>query len=97
MDREVQQYLRTGELGHDFLNWPGDDYPTRVTTGKQRMREALVGEVRRLEAGKSFPSLPAGFDSTAFARRKVTPMVTGLFPPRNGRSSSLCWRGPSSF
>lgn len=82
MDREVQRYLRTGEHDHDFARWPGSDYLSRVTTGGQAMKDALVSEVRRLEPGQSLPSLPAGFDSTTFARRKVRPMVTGLFPAK---------------
>lgn len=82
MDREIKRYLRTGDHEHDFPGWPGRDYLSRVTTGKQAMEDALVAEVRRLEAGKDLPSLPEDFDSTAFARRKVTPMVTGLFPTK---------------
>ena len=82
MDREVQRYLRTGKHDNDFTGWPGDDYLTRVTNGHQMMEDALVAKVRRMEAGQSLPSLPAGFDSTAFARRKVMPMVKGLFPAK---------------
>ena len=82
MDREVARYLRTGEHDHAFTGWPGNDFLSCITNGKQVMRDALVAEVRRLEAGQSSPSLPAGFDSTTFARRKVTPMVTGLFPAK---------------
>jgi hypothetical protein len=82
MDREIKRYLRTGEHDHAFNGWPGRDSLSRVTAGKQAMVDALVAEVRRLEAGRKSPSLPDGFDLTTFARRKVTPMVTGLFPAK---------------
>ncbi len=82
MDREVKQYLRTGEHDHDFTGWPGSGYLACVTNGKQVMEDALIAEVRRLESGQSFPKLPAGFDSATFARHKVTPMVKGLFPAK---------------
>lgn len=81
-DREIKRYLRTGEHDHDFTVWSGRDYLSRVTAGKQAMEDALVAEVRRLEAGQELPSLPAGFNTDTFARRKVTPMVTGLFPAK---------------
>lgn len=82
MDREIKRYLRTGEHDHDFAGWPGRDSLSRLTAGKQAMEDALVAEVRRLEVGQSPPSLPTGFDTATFARRKVTPMVTGLFPAK---------------
>jgi len=80
MDREIKRYLRTGDHDHDFAEWPGRDYLSRVTAGKQAMEDALVAEVKRLEAGQKLPSLPDDFDLATFAYRKFTPMVTGLFP-----------------
>ena len=82
MDREVKQYLRTGKHDHEFTGWPGDDFMTSLTNGKQMMEDALVAEVHRLESGHTFPELPAGVDSTIFARKKVMPMVRGLFPAK---------------
>lgn len=82
MDREIKRYLRTGEHDHAFNDWPGRDYLSRVTAGRQAMDDALVAEVRRLEDRQKLPSLPAGFDTATFERRKVTPMVTGLFPAK---------------
>lgn len=80
MDREVERYLRTGKHDHDFVGWPGRDYLSRVTAGKQAMEDALVRRVRQLESGRTFPELPADFDAVTFTRRKVSPMVTGFFP-----------------
>ena len=80
-DREIKQYLRTGKHDHDFAGWPGRDYLSSITAGKQAMEDALVAEVKRLEVGCRLPSLPASFDPTTFARRKVTPMVTCAFRP----------------
>ena len=82
MDREVKQYLRTGKHDHEFIGWPGDDFMTCLTNGKQVMEDALVAEVHRLESGQTFPELPAGVESTIFARKKVMPMVKGLFPAK---------------
>jgi len=82
MDREIWRYLRTGKHDHEFIGWPGDDFLTCLKNGKQTMEDALIAEVRRLESGHAFPKLPADVDSTTFAREKVTPMVTGLFPAK---------------
>ncbi len=81
-DREINRYLRTGEYDDDFTEWPGRDYLSRIIAGKKAIEDALVGEVRRLETGHELPSLPHGFDLTTFARERVTPMVTGLFPAK---------------
>ena len=63
MDREVERYLRTGNHDHDFVGWPGRDYLSRVTAGKQAMEDALVRRVRQLESGRTLTELPADFDA----------------------------------
>lgn len=82
IDQQVQRYLRTGEHDNYYLAWPGSDFLTRARKGKGALQDALVAEVREREKGRRLPELPPGLDPASFARAKVTPMVTGLFPAK---------------
>jgi hypothetical protein len=77
--REIERFLRTGEHDIEALAWPGSSLE-RMIRAEEELREALVAEVLRLArtARRQLP-VPAG-DLVALARRKVTPMVCGLFP-----------------
>jgi hypothetical protein len=77
--REIERFLRTGEHDIAALAWPGSALE-RMIRAEEELREALVAEVLRLgrTARRQLP-VPAG-DLVALARRKVTPMVCGLFP-----------------
>ena len=46
------------------------------------LRHALLDELNRRAANRRGRRLPNGFEPSAFVRRKVGPMVTGLFPRR---------------
>ena len=77
---EVDRYLRTGESDPNHLAWPGWSFLERVEAGRQALEDALVAEVHRL-AGRHPVSATAGdIDALALTRRKVEPMVRGLFP-----------------
>lgn len=51
----------------------------RAEKSRRDLRKALIAEVLRRAAGRSHPPLPV-LDSRNLVRRKVLPMVTGLFP-----------------
>lgn len=72
----VQDFLRTGDYDPKFPDWPGNIIE-RETNGMDEMLQALVAEVKK-RSGKFDPvSIPA--DLVAFTRKKVEPMVRGLF------------------
>jgi len=75
----IAQYLRTGE--HDLLclPWPGD-VVTRSRHGAADLKDALVAEVNRRASRRPPPAPIAEVDLTDLTRRKVEPMVRGLFP-----------------
>lgn len=75
---EVQRYLRTGEADQDAAAWPGS-FLERAQQAQSDLRRALVARVRQLAAGRAERPLPLQ-DTTALARRRVEPMVRGLFP-----------------
>jgi len=80
MEREVARYLATGQsdpLGRAF---PGRHALECITGYEHRLRKALINEVRRREDGCQHQQVPRAFNSAAWVRRKVEPMITGLFP-----------------
>lgn len=74
---EVERYLRTGESDPHCAAWSGG-FMERAARAHEDRRGALVREVRRLAKGRSHAPLPEG-ESVALTRRKVEPMVCGLF------------------
>lgn len=76
---EIERFLRTGCCDVTFDAWPGRNVVERCTNGRDETRRALVDEVRRRAAGRSQRRLPA-VDHVLLTRRKVEPMVRGLFP-----------------
>lgn len=79
IDREVDRYLRTGETDPHRAAWAGSVLK-REARAHADLRGALVREMRRLADGRSHTLLPET-DFVAHTRRKVGPMVRGLFPP----------------
>lgn len=75
---EVERYLRTGESDSYCPAWPGG-LLERANRAHDELRGALVREVKRLAKGRKQQPLPVS-DSVPLARRKVEPMVRGLFP-----------------
>ncbi len=57
--------------------WPGGLFE-RAKLGDDELLGALVAEVKRRAAGLEHPAVPDR-DLTSWARRKLTPMVDGLF------------------
>jgi hypothetical protein len=75
---EVERFLRTGETDPIYAAWPGG-VMERARRAHDDLRRALVDEVNRFAEGRSQRALP-GADTVALTRRKVEPMVRGLFP-----------------
>ena len=80
LTEEVERYVRTGEHdNHLFVGWPGSSIGARSEHGHAALGSALVAEVRNRTPRATVPDALRGLDVQAFARAKLTPMVSGLF------------------
>ena len=79
---EIDRYLATGDHDLLFLNWPGADILDRAQRGSRTLVDALTAEVGRRAKSVTVrvPDALRGTDIVTFTRRKVEPMVRGLFP-----------------
>jgi hypothetical protein len=75
----IELYLRTGRCDRDYSAWPGRLFE-RGGRAREELRGALVAEVRRLAGEHCVPERLVDLDVVAFTRRRVEPMVRGLFP-----------------
>lgn len=75
----IAHYLATGRHDERFDSWDGDLFE-RARRGTAELKVALVGEIRRRDPSVATPAALRDLDPAAFARRKLTPMVSGLFP-----------------
>ena len=75
MNDALDHFLKTGE--HDSLRYGAS--LDGLTRAHHEMLEGLIEEVRRRAKGRRSPRVPRGFEPTVFARRKLEPMVRGLF------------------
>ncbi|PTL75393.1 hypothetical protein [Vitiosangium sp. GDMCC 1.1324] len=74
---ELERYLRTGDTDPHHAAWPGG-FLESAQRAHDDLRSALAREVKRLAAGRTPRPLPET-DTIALTRRKVEPMVRGLF------------------
>lgn len=74
----INRYLQTGDVDLMDCPWPGGLVSGGAAQGKA-LREALIEEVRQRTKDKQLPDMPA-LDLVAYTRKKVEPMVNGLFP-----------------
>jgi len=81
IERAVKRYLRTGDHDLTFAGWPGD-LLARCKSGRRALADALVAEVARRAQRRDTRGIPKGLELKPFARAKVDPMVTGLFPAK---------------
>jgi hypothetical protein len=75
---EIERYLRSGDSDPHRAAWPGG-FMERGRRAHDDLRDALVREVRR-RVGARTHHPPREDDVLALTRRKVGPMVRGLFP-----------------
>jgi hypothetical protein len=77
--QQIRHYLRTGTCDQMFFGWPGRTIVEQCERGRHDVLDALVAEVHRRTRGrKPTVDLPA-MDLASFTRRKIEPMVRGLF------------------
>lgn len=76
--KAVKRYLRTGESDPTYAAWSGDVFE-RGKRGHDELLRALADEVNRRAEGRQHTAVP-DLDLTSWARRKLTPLVHGLFP-----------------
>ena len=74
----VNQYLLTGETDSFYSAWPGGILE-RAESAHKDLRTALVAAVKQRAGGLSHAQVP-NVDTIALTRRKIEPMVSGLFP-----------------
>jgi hypothetical protein len=79
---EIARYLRTGEHDILFKTWPGNHVLDCCQRGTADLRRALVREVkvRTKRVAMAVSDALVELDCEGFARKKVAPMVRGLFP-----------------
>ena len=75
---EIERYLRTGEYDPHFACWPGN-FMDRARQADSELKDALIAEVRRRTGYTTLRETVANVDVVGFTRRKVEPMVRGLF------------------
>jgi hypothetical protein len=79
---QIDGYLRTGSTSDPLHTaWPGDEFLERARHAHDDLRGALIREVCHRASGRRHQSVPVG-ETTELTRRKVAPMVRGLFPKR---------------
>lgn len=74
----IKKYLRTGDVDLYRCPWPGGILSGGAAQ-KEALRNALVTEVKSRTKNRKLPKVPE-IDLVAFTRKKVEPMVNGLFP-----------------
>jgi hypothetical protein len=80
VEREVAHFLTTGESDPLGSGFPGSSIIEHLTNHELHLREALLLEVQRRESGHRQHQMPDPFDPVGWTRRKVNPMIAGLFP-----------------
>lgn len=79
-EQAIKRYVQSGEYDTHFQAWPGDSYLGRVQEGDAALREALRSAIHERSTPAGPPAAPVELDVAALTRRKLLPMVEGLFP-----------------
>jgi hypothetical protein len=79
-EQAIKRYLQSGEYDTHFRAWPGDSYLGRVQHGDAALREALRSAIHERTTYAGPPAALVELDVASLTRRKVFPMVQGLFP-----------------
>lgn len=78
-EQAIKRYLQNGEYDSNFRAWPGDRYLGRVQQGDAALRKALRSAIHERTACAAAPAALVELEVAALTRRKVLPMVQGLF------------------
>ncbi|MCA8962586.1 MAG: hypothetical protein KDC38_18805, partial [Planctomycetes bacterium] len=95
----VAEFVATGKCDDWFRDWPGQNLIECAENGGRAFRDGLIAEVRRRESRVTLPA-PAGLEearSSESLRRKLEPMVRGLFPPKERETVLDCAAGSVRF
>jgi hypothetical protein len=79
---EVEHYLASGDSAAMFCGWPGSNVLDIHTQGDRILRAALVARVLTADRSRDLKQVPSDRQIVAMTRRKVGPMVGGLFSGR---------------
>lgn len=82
LDDQVDHFLATGESDAMGTLYPADSMMEAFRRYDEVLRLALLDELNRRAAKRRGRRLTEGFQPSELVRRKVGPMVTGLFPRR---------------
>lgn len=94
IEEAINHYLLTGDSDIYFAAWEGGNLIERSQRATANLKGALSAAVRRRARKPAVPAEIRGLDLVAFTRRKLTPMVSGLFPA-NERETVLRLFDPS--
>jgi len=76
----IENFLQTGDHDPFFAQFQGNDHLDRIRGGHRTLIEALLAEMQTRAASVATPKFAAlPQDIRAFSRRKIEPMVRGLF------------------
>src|SRR5690349_3443333 len=78
-DAALQRYLATGDCA-DAPRWAGANFLEAARNAAAFLREGLIAQTLARLAARPVPVLPLAVDLAPWVRRKVAPMVEGLFP-----------------
>jgi hypothetical protein len=80
-DDEIARYLSSGKHDALFAAWPVNNLLACARNGENALRQALIAAVTDRGPTPGLPDDLARLNAVEFARKKVGPMVRGLFPP----------------
>ena len=79
VEQAVAHFLATGESDPFGTSFPGRHALERIRACESVLRDALVKAVQQRARGREHTHTPPNTNSTAWVRRKVAPMIHGLF------------------
>ncbi len=77
---EIERFLQSGDTDPHHAAWSGRSFMERAGMAHQDLTDALVAQVKERSRAWTPPAALRDLDVAAFTRRKVAPMVRGLFP-----------------
>ncbi len=77
---EISRYLETGDYDNQASAWPESDVLARLRAQGNDFHAALMGEVKSRSSSVTAPILPNDSELFLSTRKRLEPMVGGLFP-----------------
>jgi hypothetical protein len=79
-EEHIEHFLRTGSDVSQYWEWRGDNVIEQGRNADAALRGALLDAVRKRAKSPAIPAEFVGLDLVSFTRKKLSPMVQGLFP-----------------